>query len=62
MPTGGVTTEEDNLKEWFDAGVKCVGMGSQLISKQILADKDFSGLQQKVVEALATIKKVRGEF
>jgi len=59
MPTGGVTTEESNLKGWFDAGVHCVGMGSQLISKQILADKDFSGLKQKVKDALATIKKVR---
>ena len=60
MPTGGVTTEEENLKGWFDAGVACVGMGSQLISKQILADKDYDGLQKKVTEALATIKKVRG--
>ena len=59
MPTGGVTTEESNLQEWFDAGVHCVGMGSQLISKQILAEKDFAGLEQKVKDALATIKKVR---
>ena len=34
MPTGGVTTEESNLKGWFGAGVTCVGMGSQLISKE----------------------------
>ena len=41
MPTGGVSTEESNLKNWFDAGVTCVGMGSKLISKEILATKDF---------------------
>ena len=59
MPTGGVTTELDNLKGWFDAGVVCVGMGSQLISKQILQNQDFKGLQQKVEEVMAIIKKVR---
>lgn len=60
MPTGGVSTEEDNLKGWFDAGVTCVGMGSKLISKEVLANKDYSGLEQNVKEALATIAKVRG--
>ncbi len=60
MPTGGVTTEESNLRGWFDAGVTCVGMGSQLISKQILADEDYDGLQKKVADAIALIKKIRG--
>ncbi|MCB0476271.1 MAG: bifunctional 4-hydroxy-2-oxoglutarate aldolase/2-dehydro-3-deoxy-phosphogluconate aldolase [Flavobacteriaceae bacterium] len=59
MPTGGVSPTEENLKAWFDAGVTCVGMGSQLISKEILANKDFEGLTKKVKEALAIIKKVR---
>jgi 2-dehydro-3-deoxyphosphogluconate aldolase/(4S)-4-hydroxy-2-oxoglutarate aldolase len=59
MPTGGVTPEESNLKGWFDAGVTCVGMGSQLISKDILTNKDMDGLKAKVAEALAIIKKVR---
>lgn len=59
MPTGGVTTEESNLKGWFDAGVTCVGMGSQLISKDILANKDYAGLQQRVSDALELIKKLR---
>ncbi|MGB5393345.1 MAG: bifunctional 4-hydroxy-2-oxoglutarate aldolase/2-dehydro-3-deoxy-phosphogluconate aldolase, partial [Lutimonas sp.] len=48
-----------NLKGWFDAGVTCVGMGSQLISKDILANGDFDKLEQKVKEALAIIKAVR---
>ena len=30
MVTGGVKPEEANLKTWFDAGVTCVGMGSNL--------------------------------
>jgi len=30
MPSGGVAPEEDSLKSWFEAGVSCVGLGSQL--------------------------------
>jgi len=59
MPTGGVSTEESNLKGWFEAGVTCVGMGSQLISKDVLANKDYAGLENAVREALKTINKVR---
>jgi 2-dehydro-3-deoxyphosphogluconate aldolase / (4S)-4-hydroxy-2-oxoglutarate aldolase len=59
MPTGGVTTDQDNLKGWFDAGVSCVGMGSQLISKDILANRDYSALQQKVSKTISLIKKLR---
>ncbi len=59
MPTGGVSPTETNLKEWFDAGVTCVGMGSQLISKEILAKKDFNQLKGKVQDALEIIKRVQ---
>lgn len=59
MPTGGVSPTEDNLKGWFDAGVTCVGMGSQLISKDIIANKDYAKLEQDVKKAMAIIKSVR---
>jgi len=60
MPTGGVTTEESNLKGWFDAGVTCVGMGSQLISKEVLANKDFKGLENTVRKTLDLIGNLKG--
>jgi 2-dehydro-3-deoxyphosphogluconate aldolase/(4S)-4-hydroxy-2-oxoglutarate aldolase len=60
MPTGGVSTNRENLKIWFDAGVTCVGIGSQLISSEIVANKDFEGLRLKVKETLETIKELRG--
>ena len=58
MPTGGVSTEEDNLRGWFDAGVTCVGMGSKLISKEILANKDYQGLEKKVSDTLQLIQSM----
>ena len=59
MPTGGVSTDKDNLKGWFDAGVTCVGMGSQLISKDILAKKDYSTLSTNVKAALDLIQQLK---
>ena len=59
MPTGGVSPDEDNLSGWFNAGVTCVGMGSQLISKDILANRNMSELTDKVKSALSIIEKLR---
>jgi 2-dehydro-3-deoxyphosphogluconate aldolase/(4S)-4-hydroxy-2-oxoglutarate aldolase len=61
MPTGGVSPTEENLKGWFDAGVTCVGMGSQLISKHILANKDYDKLKLDVENTLSLIKKIRNK-
>jgi 2-dehydro-3-deoxyphosphogluconate aldolase/(4S)-4-hydroxy-2-oxoglutarate aldolase len=60
MPTGGVAPNRENLTGWFNAGVTCVGMGSQLISKDIIANKDYAKLEQDVKNAMALIKEVRG--
>ncbi|MFT6867610.1 MAG: 2-dehydro-3-deoxyphosphogluconate aldolase/(4S)-4-hydroxy-2-oxoglutarate aldolase [Cyclobacteriaceae bacterium] len=59
MPTGGVSPDEANLKGWIEAGVHCVGMGSQLFPKDVLANKDFNYITNKCAEALAIIKKLR---
>ena len=59
MPTGGVSPTEENLKGWFNAGVTCVGMGSQLISKDIIGNKDYEKLKQNVNNAIKIIKNVR---
>ena len=56
MPTGGVSMELNNLKSWFDSGVTCVGMGSKLISKEILENKDYRLLKENIQETLKTIK------
>jgi len=53
MPTGGVKPTEENLKQWFEAGAYCVGMGSQLMVKKENGDfdyKEISKLMKKSVE------------
>lgn len=58
MPTGGVSMEEENLKSWFDAGVKAVGIGSKLFDKKMIAQSDFDGLQKRVEQVLETYHKI----
>ncbi|MBT3383329.1 MAG: bifunctional 4-hydroxy-2-oxoglutarate aldolase/2-dehydro-3-deoxy-phosphogluconate aldolase [Prolixibacteraceae bacterium] len=59
MPTGGVSPTEDNLKAWFEAGATCVGMGSQLFPKEIMANENYSYIQEKCIETLLIIKKYK---
>ncbi len=55
MPTGGVEPEQANLQSWFDAGVVCVGMGSNLLGKSVIDKKDWKGLEGKVAQTFAII-------
>ena len=57
--TGGVEPEENNLKAWFGAGAAAVGMGSKLITKQILESKDYSKITELTKESLRLIELVR---
>lgn len=59
MPTGGVTAKEKNLRNWFEAGATCVGMGSKLITKEFLNNKNFEGLEEHVRNTLALIKEIK---
>ncbi len=59
MPTGGVEPSEENLKEWFDAGVTCVGMGSLLITGKLVKEKDWKSLSENVKKTLGIISQLR---
>jgi len=59
MVTGGVTPTEDNLTKWFSAGVDCVGMGSNLFPKDVIAAKDWAKITQLCKDAFAIIAKVK---
>ena len=59
MPTGGVSPTKESLETWFDSGVTCVGMGSQLISNEIIESGDYQKLSNLVKFSLDIIKKIR---
>jgi 2-dehydro-3-deoxyphosphogluconate aldolase/(4S)-4-hydroxy-2-oxoglutarate aldolase len=60
MPTGGVESTETSLRAWFDAGVVCVGMGSNLVTKELLAARDYKGIADNVSRTLELIRMIRG--
>jgi 2-dehydro-3-deoxyphosphogluconate aldolase/(4S)-4-hydroxy-2-oxoglutarate aldolase len=62
IPTGGVELNKANIHSWFKAGVCAVGMGSRLISKDILLSEQYELLYQHTVTALELVRVVREEL
>ncbi len=59
MPTGGVEPVRENLQQWFGAGVYAVGMGSKLVSKEILDNKNYSALTERTKQVLDIIHNIK---
>lgn len=59
MPSGGVTLNENNLTDWFNSGVECVAIGSQLFSKEIMQEGNMELLKERISWILQTIQKIR---
>ncbi len=59
MVTGGVKPTRENLEGWFKAGVFCVGMGSNLFPKDVIAAGQWSKISELCADALAIVKEVR---
>lgn len=60
MPTGGVELTYESIRQWLAAGALAVGLGSKLITKEILSAKNYSLLNSqtlKTIELLAQMKK-----
>ncbi len=59
MPTGGVSPTEENLKEWFEAGVHCVGIGSKLFLKNTDGSFGLEKVEAKVSEAIQIVESLK---
>jgi len=62
MPTGGVEPTEDSLRKWFGAGIVACGVGSNLITKELLKAKDYAGIEAKVRDAIALTQRIKREL
>lgn len=60
MPTGGVDLDKENIEGWFKAGVCAVGIGSKLVSKQLLEQKDYAKIEALTKQAMDIVKLIRG--
>lgn len=61
MPTGGVDPDEASLREWFGAGIVAAGMGSKLITNDLLKAGDWAGIEARVRGTVDLIRKIRSE-
>jgi 2-dehydro-3-deoxyphosphogluconate aldolase/(4S)-4-hydroxy-2-oxoglutarate aldolase len=59
MPTGGVERTRASIEKWFKSGVACVGMGSNLIAKELVAAGDFEAITKNTAEVLQWIRELR---
>ncbi len=59
MPTGGVDTTKENIESWFKAGVSAVGMGSKLVSKELMASEDYTTIENETKKVLDIIQSLK---
>lgn len=59
MPTGGVDMTKESIGGWFKAGVCAVGMGSKLITKEVMENKKYAELTASTKEAIAIVNASR---
>lgn len=59
MPTGGVDLDKENIGKWLKAGVCAVGMGSKLISKELLEQKNYLKIEELTKQAMDILKSLR---
>ena len=62
MPTGGVEPTEESLRKWFGAGIVACGIGSNLVTKQLLDAKDYKGIEDKVRTTVELVKTIKAEL
>ncbi len=59
IPTGGVDTTKENIAGWFKAGVCAVGMGSKLVSKEVMANKQYDLLIEETKKVMVIISECK---
>jgi 2-dehydro-3-deoxyphosphogluconate aldolase/(4S)-4-hydroxy-2-oxoglutarate aldolase len=59
MATGGVEPSMENLRDWFESGVTCVGIGSNLMTKDLIMKKDWEGLAMRIAGAVNIVKMLK---
>ena len=59
MPTGGIGVGRETLQEWFDAGVIAVGLGSSLITSDIVTRRAWDELERRCRDVVSSIREIR---
>jgi len=57
MPTSGVEPTEESIRAWFEHGAVCIGLGSQLFTKDIIKNRTWEELEAKIRQSLTWVKQ-----
>jgi 2-dehydro-3-deoxyphosphogluconate aldolase / (4S)-4-hydroxy-2-oxoglutarate aldolase len=60
--TGGVLPEEENIREWFKAGVTAVGIGSELIRRDWVSTRQYHKISEAVSQILGWIGQQKSQL
>jgi len=58
IPTGGIKLEKECLAKWKEAGAVAVGMGSKLLKKELIKNRDKEGLKNNISKAIEVVKQL----
>ncbi len=61
MPTGGVETTQESVTAWIKAGAAALGIGSNLVTKERVAQARWDEITQATSQVLAWIRQARSE-
>ena len=59
MPTGGVDMTKESIGGWFKAGVCAVGMGSKLVTKDVMENQKYAELTEATKQVIALVNECR---
>jgi 2-dehydro-3-deoxyphosphogluconate aldolase/(4S)-4-hydroxy-2-oxoglutarate aldolase len=62
MPTGGVDATEASLRQWFGAGIVACGIGSNLVTRELLKARNYAGIEARVRDAIALARRIKAEL
>lgn len=59
MPTSGVEPTEESIKAWFQNGAVCIGIGTQLFTKEIIEKEDWPKLKENIGKTIEIVNKYK---
>ncbi len=59
MPTGGVETTKESVSAWIKAGTTALGIGSNLITQERVAQARWDEITQATAQVLAWVREAR---
>ncbi|WP_020533157.1 bifunctional 4-hydroxy-2-oxoglutarate aldolase/2-dehydro-3-deoxy-phosphogluconate aldolase [Flexithrix dorotheae] len=60
MPTGGITI--DNAREWIQNGAVCLGVGSTLVNKKLIAQNDYEAISKLARGMREAVNRAMAQF